>query len=142
MCCHVIRMTLKLSEVKECVAAAKLGTEFQHPSQNSLKPESEVATHDSEDLSLTPLSSPSIDPAARSKKAADKADDSTSNEADAKEGGASDDLIIQPRSRPTLRSMATWQALAIWLVIILIFLIVVRRVLKLRRRAKSGLRSE
>ena len=139
------RMTLKLAEVKECVAAAKLGAEYQHPSQNVLRPESDtVATHDSEDLSLTTRSSPSIDPAARKKLTQDVEALTTS---EAKEGTAqggstnSDNLLVLPQKSKSL-SLATWQALGVWILIIIIFLIVVRRVLKLRRRAKSGLRSE
>jgi hypothetical protein len=138
--CH--KLALPLDEVKDCLTAAAAGKEY-----TPMKPGSDggggdrvtleaaaasdadsaggatvapVAHEDQEDLTLTHKknkadAAPAIDVAAP---------------------GGSGGLLVR------LAHIGTWQALALWVLVLLVFLTVVPRILRLRKRARSGMRSE
>eukprot|EP00195_Chlamydomonas_chlamydogama_P017790 CAMPEP_0202892052 /NCGR_PEP_ID=MMETSP1392-20130828/1901_1 /ASSEMBLY_ACC=CAM_ASM_000868 /TAXON_ID=225041 /ORGANISM="Chlamydomonas chlamydogama, Strain SAG 11-48b" /LENGTH=613 /DNA_ID=CAMNT_0049575927 /DNA_START=352 /DNA_END=2193 /DNA_ORIENTATION=- len=110
------RMALSLSEVKDCVAAAKAGTEYNRKllGEGSAK----VAGHDTEDLTLNqpPVVMPTDTPVVQQKAAG---------------------------PRPiSMSSLPTWQALGIWMMVVGACMVIVPRLFHMRRRARSGMRTE
>ncbi len=50
--------------------------------------------------------------------------------------------VVGPSLHSLVGSLGTWQALVLWLLVVLAFLAIVPRIAKLRRRQRSGMRTE
>lgn len=75
----------------------------------------------------------------RNKKAAQPTEEAADDE-----GGAGAPQVGPHRTgaAKALSGLSTWQALVLWVLVVALFLTVVPRIFKLRRRQRSGMRTE
>lgn len=137
------RLSLPLTEVKDCVQAAKKGIAYdpkQTDGDSSLRREpagSESktdASKDSHQKALTPTG----------RVIERDLEDLTLTQQLTKKGAAP--VLEQPVVGPSLHALLgrinKLQALILWLLVVLAFLAIVPRIARLQRRARSGMRTE
>ncbi|KAG2453606.1 hypothetical protein HYH02_001824 [Chlamydomonas schloesseri] len=163
------KLSLGIDEVKDCVKAAKEGKEYEVPKKVAAKAaDKEVeaapkAKHTESHLTLdgegatTETGNDAVDkakaPDATAEGNAGKKnvrvvqrdlEDLSLTQGEGKKGKAPviDAPVVGPSLHSLLGRLNTWQALVLWLVVVVAFLALVPRIAKLRRRQRSGMRTE
>ncbi|KXZ52846.1 hypothetical protein GPECTOR_8g229 [Gonium pectorale] len=131
------RLSLPIDEVKECVKAAKEGVEYEPKKAAGAKTSAGAVESDSSTASPT-AAAPKTDRVVQR-----DLEDLTLTQ---KEGNKGKEPVIDVASSPSIHRLLgrlnTWQLLLLWLLVVLAFLAIVPRLARLRRRARSGMRTE
>lgn len=160
------KLSLGIDEVKDCVKAAKEGKEYEVPKRTKATDEEEEAPkakHAESHLTLDGegATTESANDEVAKTKAPDASaegnegkknirvvqrdlEDLSLTQGDGKKGKAPviDAPVVGPSLHSLLGRLNTWQALVLWLVVVVAFLALVPRIAKLRRRQRSGMRTE
>ncbi|KAG2439207.1 hypothetical protein HXX76_004570 [Chlamydomonas incerta] len=164
------KLSLGIDEVKDCVKAAKEGKEYEVPKKAAAGKAAEgeeaapKAKHAESHLTLDgegAATETGNDEVAKAKAPSTEGaegnagkknirvvqrdlEDLSLTQGDGKKGKAPviDAPVVGPSLHALLGHLNTWQALLLWLVVVVAFLALVPRIAKLRRRQRSGMRTE
>jgi hypothetical protein len=133
------RLSLPLDEVKDCVKAARNGDVYEPKTTSGASPASDAASEHKATSDSSAGKSPKTDRVIER-----DLEDLTLTQQDAKKGAAPvlDAPVVGPSFHALLGRLNTWQAVLLWLLIVVAFLAIVPRIARLRRRARSGMRTE
>ncbi|GIL46677.1 hypothetical protein Vafri_3606 [Volvox africanus] len=139
------RLTLPRTEVKDCVDAAKKGILYEAKQNAGAVTSMETATRTKSDLTSYPASEDVGQKDVTSSRRIMERDleDLTLTQQNENKGAAPvlDAPVLGPSLHALLGRLNKWQGL-LWLLIVLAFLAIMPRIARLRRRARSGMRTE
>ncbi|GFR43751.1 hypothetical protein Agub_g4863 [Astrephomene gubernaculifera] len=142
------RLALPLDEVKDCVKAAKEGVSYEPKKVTApanTHSEAHLAVESDSSTTRASVVEPSSTTNTKTERVVsrDLEDLSIAQHADKKaKAPVVDAAAVGFSVRAFLGRLTTWQALLLWVVVLVAILAIVPRVSRLRRRARSGMRTE